>query len=379
MVRPGDAPVPVEAPIPDLVGADWSPDGAHLLLAGGDQQGRKLVICRAPTCPSVELEIPSAAWPTYWIPEAPPRWVERIEVGAEPAALAVGGSAALTVRSLDRDGVAFQAPGMRVRELDPDIGFLDSTGVFHATRPGVARLVASNGGWRADTVRITVSGSDPYAAAFKEDWEGGIDTATWKAFGVPLPEVVVRTDGRSLMSNGDSLYPSGLVARAPFDLSGGFTVEWRQSTPLTGEFWQEVWLEFSKGPLEAFVPNPGAPYPHRETRVQVAAPILHAQPPVPKLTLMCGGWEHTQDYPDDLGRGGWHGFVLQVHGDGRCELFIDRRLTLTVDPGVPAPFDGPLYFWVGGRSVRTDVLMDDLALWRGLRWVAGRDGEAIAR
>ena len=380
LVRPGESPVSVQVPLlTSVAAARWSPDGAHMVLTGRAGRARKVVICRAPACPVAELELPSVALLAYWIPDAPPRWVERIALNVEPAALEVGESATVTLRSLDQNGAAFTPPEVRILELDPEIGFLDSTGVFHATRPGVARLVATHGGWRADTVRVVVTRGEPYAAALEEDWEDGIDTTTWKAFGVPLPEVVAGRGGRSFRSNGDSLYPSGVVTRVPWNLSRGFTVEWRQSTPLTGELWQEVWLEFSLGPLDAFVEQPGEPYPVRATRIQVAAPILHFQPPVPKLTLMCGGWERNEGYPDHLTRGDWHAFALQVHPDGRCELFIDGRLSVTVDGDPGSAFDQPLYFWVGGRSVRTDVLLDDLALWRGLRWVAGREGEAIGR
>lgn len=58
-------------------------------------------------------------------------------------------------------------------------------------------------------------------------------------------------------------------------------------------------------------------------------------------------------------------------------LFIDGRLTISLPLRPSLDPDQPYRFWFGGRSVRTDVLLDNLRLWRGLRWVVGSDGEAI--
>lgn len=377
--RPPEAPLTMDVPLSTVERALWSPDGTRLLLSGLDGRRRKVLVCAHDACGAAELEMEAGSRLAVWTGDRAPPYLDRVEITAERTALRVGDTCAISVRTLDAEGAPFEARSLALRALDPQVGWLDSASTFHAIRAGTARVEASAGGWRADTLEILVRPAPAPALLLEETWDGGIDPERWKPFGMPLPEVVRQAGEGRLRSNGDSLFPSGLVSRRPIDLSDGITLEWTQSTPLTGEFWQEVWLEFSLGPLEAFRAEPGVPYPETSMRLQVAAPILYYQPPVPKLTLLCGlASETIETYPPPLAEGGWHAFVFQFQPERGCALFIDGRLFLSL---AAAPFDTEpdYFFWLGGRSVRTSVLLDDVRLWRGLRWVADAEGRAVAR
>jgi hypothetical protein len=88
------------------------------------------------------------------------------------------------------------------------------------------------------------------------------------------------TDGTSATrNNGDDKYPSGVVSVDGFATNHGLAVEWKQPTPLTGDFWQKVWVNLLDADLDEIHQGPGEP----STDIVFGAtiPILNDQPPVP--------------------------------------------------------------------------------------------------
>lgn len=126
---------------------------------------------------------------------------------------------------------------------------MDEHGFVRGRRSGLTRLVASAGGFMADTADVNVIRA-PIDTLLHETWDGGIDDTRWMIVGEPAPTTVPGASsdaGAALSSNGDFNWPSGVITRREFDLSQGLTVEFPAYLEFTGEHWQE--LETSIVPL----------------------------------------------------------------------------------------------------------------------------------
>lgn len=378
VAAPMSEPTTVELPdVRQVIAASWSPDGVLLAHLGVTPEGSShLRICEWASCQAPLLEIPDVQW-LLWVPEDPTPYLEVVRLTASREWIAAGDTLRISLTTRDGSGRDFRAPHLTFALLDPEIGWLDSRLTFHALRPGVARLVADAGGWRADTLIVKVAPAPEASLLMSETWANGLDTTTWRPFGVPLPSVVPVAGGWAFRNNGDSLYPSGVVSRTAFEPSQGLTIEWRQSTPLTGDLWQEVWIHLSTGPLEEFRVSAGPPYPEKNSPIHINSPILVSTPPIAMLSVQCGGGLNPlQDYPPGLRTRTWHEFAFQLRADGRCELFVDGILSETTRTSAAFAWDRPLHLMLGGRTHRTDILLGDVRVWQGVRWAVDQSGQA---
>lgn len=378
VAAPMSEPTTVELPdVRQVIAASWSPDGVLLAHLGVTPEGSShLRICEWASCQAPLLEIPDVQW-LLWVPEDPTPYLEVVRLTASREWIAAGDTLHISLTTRDGSGRDFRAPHLTFALLDPEIGWLDSRLTFHALRPGVARLVADAGGWRADTLIVKVAPAPEASLLMSETWANGLDTTTWRPFGVPLPSVVPVAGGWAFRNNGDSLYPSGVVSRTAFEPSQGLTIEWRQSTPLTGDLWQEVWIHLSTGPLEEFRVSAGPPYPEKNSPIHINSPILVSTPPIAMLSVQCGGGlSPLQDYPSGLRTRTWHEFAFQLRADGRCELFVDGILSETTRTSAAFAWDRPLHLMLGGRTHRTDILLGDVRVWQGVRWAVDQSGQA---
>lgn len=311
------------------------------------------------------------------VPPQPHAFLQKIQITADSMRIQAGERLKLHLRNTDQRGNPYTPPYLRWRVIDSLSAWIDSAMVLHATRPGVVRVLATAGGWRADTLSIHVT-SPRAELLFEETWEAGLDKSRWKSWGSPLPEVVMRGGNSAFKNNGDDNYPSGVATRRRFNLADGITLEWRQKTPITGLYWQEVWIDFKDAPADSFRAGDGDPFPIRDTRISVRAPIpvLHATNPM--LGASCetsGDWDGK--YPQRLRDAKWHDFVFQLHLDGRCELIVDGELL--VSHSTPRFVDSKKTYTmsIGGRTYKTDILVDDIRLWRGIRWTVSEAGRGM--
>jgi hypothetical protein len=264
---------------------------------------------------------------------------------------------------------------------------------YRVRREGEARVVASVGGWRADTLRLAsvpLRARDDLPVVFEEDWDGGISSSVWRVEGTPEPyttPVVGASPGpeaspgplasgdggvdadagppapppvdRAFVSNGDENYGSGLVTRDALVLTEGITLSFRASLPF----------------------DPGSPYQGFTVGLRSAA----SEPADPSVRLDGGDLlqvgvsatsQHLQvsgtgvrDSLPELQRPGlWHRYALQVSADGRASLIRDDTLVWRSAPGF-VTVDEPARLVLGGRSVGVETLVGPLRVHAGERWV----------
>ncbi len=366
-----------ELPVPldEIERVAWSPNGSVLAIVGTRLGKKKLIVCALQTCEQPLLEIPAVIDAT-WLSDSPTPYLDAVELSADSLRIAAGENLQLLRKTFDHNGRAFNAPYLVTTVTPTSAGWIDAAYVFHAMQPGVATIVASAGGWRADTIVVRVTASQP-RLLMSEDWERGLDTTRWKLYGHPLPEVVGKANDRAFRNNGDSKYPSGVVTRSVHDLSQGITLEWRQSTPLTGTFWQEIWVDLVNAPIDSFSTGRGEPYRSRGDDIAIRTPQQFYQPPVSKLWVVCGDSRGPESlYPNDFQDQRWRHFVFQIHANGQCELIVDGRVIVAPNLTRAPDLKVPRRLALGGRTHQTQILVDDVHLWRGIRWGISQDGRA---
>ena len=369
----------IQVPVEVIHGATWSPDSKVLAVIGGrSREPSEVIFCGVEDCSQPLGRIKNASH-ALWIPSKQSPYVRRVQLSAETTRMAVGERLRLVIRTTDQNGDVIRSPVMRIHALDTTALIVDSLLTVYALQPGRFKIVATAGGWRADTLAIDVA-APKSTNLFRETWEGGLDTVRWKKWGDPAPFVDLHHGNRVFRNNGDDYYPSGVVTRQHISLAGGITLEWRQSTPLTGSYWQEVWIDLKEATPNDFRAGKGDPFPRVPAAVEIRAPIPVYHPRNPKLYAACQtdnrGWSDIENYPERLSDSNWHNFVFQLHADGRCELFIDGSLFVAHDQPRPINPNKRYVLSVGGRSYKTDILIDDVSFWHGIRWARTPTGRA---
>ena len=115
---------------------------------------------------------------------------------------------------------------------DSTLATIDSTGVLHSRARGTVTVRASYGGWRADSVRLTITAA-PARSALQEDWQREL-AEHWIPFGVPTPRIVTLADGaHAFLNNGDGAFQSGVHSRATFPVDSGLALDTWVSVPVT--------------------------------------------------------------------------------------------------------------------------------------------------
>ncbi|MFW6193651.1 MAG: TolB family protein, partial [Gemmatimonadota bacterium] len=327
-----------------------------------------------------------------WHRSPPDRLIERVVVRPRPRAVSPGQHLRLEARGLTRDGTEIPAARRVLRWTVDDTSVLEPEGDgFRVRREGEARLVASAGGWRADTLHLAsvpLRARDDLPVVFEEDWETGISQGVWRVEGTPEPYVTpVATQvasasprpaasgvgaaaaeagppspppvDRAFVSNGDENYGSGIVTRDPLELNEGVTLSFRASLPF----------------------DPGAPYQALKVGLRSAA----SEPADPAVRLNPGdllqvGLSSTDRHVRVSGTGvrdslpapprpdRWHRYALQVSPDGRASLVRDDTLVWRSGPGF-VRVDEPVRLVLGGRSVGIETLVGPVRVHAGERWV----------
>lgn len=330
-----------------------------------------------------------------WHRTPPGRMVERVAIRPRPRAVSPGQHLRLEARGLTRDGTEIPAARRVLRWTVGDSSVLAPVGDgYRVRREGEARVVASVGGWRADTLHLAsvpLRALDDLPVLFEEDWDAGISPSVWRVEGTPEPYTTpvaaaslgpeasgdggAAADGgplspppvdRAFVSNGDENYGSGLVTREALELTGGVTLSFRASLPF----------------------DPGTPYQTFQVGLRSAA----SEPDDPSVRLAGGdllqlGLSATDRYVHITGTGVrdslpelsrpdlWHRYALQVAPDGRASLVRDDTLVWRSAPGFVS-VEEPARLVLGGRSVGVETLVGPLRVHAGERWILDLgDGE----
>jgi hypothetical protein len=268
----------------------------------------------------------------------------------------VGQGVRLAATAIGASGHALSF-SLRWSAVDSSVAWVDSLGFVRGRRQGITAIVASAGGFRADTVSVSVTPSAP-DTLFSEDWTDGLDTSRWRRFGDPLPMVI--RDGPAggrpaFFSNGDFNNASGAATRATFLVdASGLTLLARAWLSFTGDYYQH-W-QFGAWPDSVILTDHVAPQP-----------AIGIEGPRPAAGLRVQCWSGLP-LPGVAGlRLGWHEIAIEIRPDGLFECWVDGRL---VEAGnVPAfARNTPLAVLLQGRSVGTHLLHGRVVVTRGLKY-----------
>lgn len=152
----------------------------------------------------------------------PPRYVDEVRVVAG-SDLEPGDTTRIRVVALDQFGDSMATRSAELSVIDPAIVRLrpprerSDVWLMTAVRNGLARVVASVGGWRTDTTGIRI-GKEPVVLLQGAD----VSRASWIPLGDPMPTRAGATGGLSL--NADRDWDSGILSREPAPLIPGLAL-----------------------------------------------------------------------------------------------------------------------------------------------------------
>ncbi len=347
----------------------WSPDGEWLATLCRTAEDRTVIMVSMTGRggPYSVAAVPSPRFHlSHWIGDRPGH-VANIRTGTGTIELAIGEGRSMSLEATDSTGRTV-FPAMRWQIADTLIAKVDGHGFVRGSAPGTTKLVASAGGFRADTVVVHVQ-SQAIDTLLYELWDEGIDTATWKIVGWPEPATVAGAgpDGSAaLLSNGDYNWPSGVITREEFDLSRGLTVEFQAYLELTGLHWQE--LAAHVVPLaKAFTPG----NERALGSILASFRVIGQSPTVAKSSYSCsegmGTGSRAQAWPPPGGDSGWHRFVIQIRPDGYFECYLNGERLGPYEISEPLRAPRAAVF-LGGRSNLTKIYHGPLLVTRGLRY-----------
>jgi hypothetical protein len=128
---------------------------------------------------------------------------------------------------------------MRIKVLDPalirfgsDSQRVSDSATIIALAPGLARVTASSGSWRADTAFIPI-GRDALAL-IEDHFETVSSNRVWRSLGVPAPIVAPHVGSGSsggVISRSDREWESGLLTRTVFPIRRGLSADVWVSAP----------------------------------------------------------------------------------------------------------------------------------------------------
>lgn len=355
--------------------AQLSPDGAWVLgkgaRAGWDGAVYWIARISAPCDGAVLLHGGTAVRTmlAYWdILRPSARWLDRVVVSV-PDTLTSVAPVRLSVSGVARDGHAIAPMAVTWSALDSGVATVTADGLLIPRANGIARIVASAGGWRADTVRVTVARR---AAALQSRtvWSSDASDSAWYLFGAPRPTRTIY-QGRGVLSlNGDSSFTSGIRLRDVLSVKAGLAVRARTRMRVTANQWQNFNIGFltaaANSAWEAWdrttgsVPSLG----DRTLVCQLGVPAGEG----PQARTHMGMGEFTDytviDAPRQLTDGRWTWVELQVLPDGRCGVAVDGTpVGLTRER---QPVGRPVELMIQGYAHRTQSLVDTVEVYRGV-------------
>jgi hypothetical protein len=270
---------------------------------------------------------------------------------------------------LGPNGEALGPETVRWFSTDSSVARVDPDGNVVADRPGRAAIVAGYGLERVDDTAWVRVDSSSARLILDEDFERGLNPARWRLYGQPPPDVLpgAGRDGTAgFRNNGTYSHTSGIALRAALALDRGMTVEYWAAIPVTRPLWQSVKVGLYSAPADSFHVGFGP-----EPAANVAAVSLEAPNPNDARRQMMAVVQDVRPnpafvaLPRRLADGTWHRYRLVVYPGGEVRWFADG--TEVMPPGRANLAGSRLWTLViAGRSVGTQVMVDDLRIWEGV-------------
>lgn len=342
----------------------WSPDGRWIAIMRR-QAGRQVLTILPADGAGEPMDIDAngpGLYPGPWEPSH--AYVDRVEISPPTLALQVGDGSTVDVDVVGSDGNVLPAERIRFAVLDTSIARVDDRGHVVGRAPGSTALIATAGGFRADTVNVSVTFAE-VDTLFVETWRGGLDTTVWKPFGSPSPMVLdsgVPGYAAAFLNNGDYNHGSGVVSEVTFDAADtGLTIEVDGWIPLKYAHWQHWQLGIIAG-------DPNYFGDHELSQLTAAVHIAGDIPVAGHPVWIChGGLEGSSERSEWVPKDRWVKFGLQIRPDGRVECFEDGQLMAAVDLADTVPLSR-LAIALRGHSVGTRILHGPIVVTRGYRY-----------
>ena len=301
-------------------------------------------------------------------------WIESVEaVAAAPGGMvSPGAHTQLRAKIMDSDGnrVHPDAAGLEWFVLEPGRAKILEPNLLVASDTGTIRLVATVGGWRADTLVLM---SRPLAVAdaqllLEERWNRGLSADTWETFGTPAPST--RPEGGPegagrFLNEGDENHHSGAVTSRRFPVGDGISVEAWGRAALTNRPFQTWFLGLD--PDARLNPATDERLAGRAGKITLISSPSPGQNP----TAILGGAAIELPVPEPAGIEQWRLHTLQLHPDGTVEWIVDGRRHASLRSDQPVP--DSVHVGIGGRMVGTTIEHGPLRVWGGLRYVPEED------
>ncbi len=193
---------------------------------------------------------------------------------------------------------------------------------------------------------------------YEENWNApGVSQILWKSWGQPRPiqaPDLGRNETGALNPNGDKNYHSGLISRFVLDLSDGAVIEFWAIGTTTTKAWQNVGVGLSRGLAEDFYGIEQVPNALLNTFVGVEENTNQVQ-------YRLGTEQETE--PFEPLNGEWSHYRTVIHPDGSVEFYRDDELRFKPESKLDMTLYSQVPVLIDGLSWRTDVLIDDLAIY----------------
>ncbi len=281
-------------------------------------------------------------------------------------------TATLLVHSMDVHGRPIEFPGIRVASLDPALVRIESadppsqgdSGTYKvrvtALADGLARIVATTGGWRADTVFVPVG--QQLLTLLDERWEGGLLRASWISLGTPRAAVepgVGEGSSRGLVTFSGREWESGVLSNTIFPIRGGLAAETWVRAPFTGAAVAGRSFSFA---LVAADPV-GAPDSTAPQFLRLAT--LSWLSESARMSYSVGREIRTEPV-GALGNNSNHVIRMVVEPDRTVAFFVDGvqrwRSTATLQT---TGGNSRAQLWIAGRGTGSEVAFDDVSVTLG--------------
>lgn len=298
-------------------------------------------------------------------------WIENLRI--VPALKLVSPGQHLSLEVEARDAAGHSLPTLyepiHWSVTDTSIARLNGPGRVEVRDTGEVEIVASAGGWRADTLRVqsrplVETGIEP---VFIEDWTQGLCPERFFVFGAPLP--FVRPSGGPegggvFVNNGDDAFTSGALTRAAYPLTDGLTVEVWGRLPFTGSHWQGFSIELFREPP----PVDSLDWRDGVGLSRVAQLNIHGRNRVIYVwrTVQRAISQVTGYFPADPDS--WSLYALQVERDGALSIVQDGRLRWRSAWRLPLDSVPRVHVGLGYASKDVEIMHGKLRIYLGTKY-----------
>jgi hypothetical protein len=273
----------------------------------------------------------------------------------------------LRVEATDATGGSTTAEILTWRSLDTLVGAVSPDGLLTPRTIGSVRVVASAGGWRADTARVEIV--KPQAALLvQEDWSRMDTTGRWAPFGEPRPIVRQSRGRRALLVNGDSSFSSGVHERVRHRVSAGVAVHTEFSLISTAAQWQTLNIAFldpDSAALAAWDHRKGSEPIGFAEECGLSVPRGEGYPASTRGELTAPAGDTYVFDAQHAMSGSWVTLDVQLFPDGTCGVALDGKPMLwsraAIDPR------STVVLHLQGKSWRTIVAVGRTEIWSGVR------------